>query len=403
MALFEGNKRQEGTRSNTHLQKSGGMSPAEKWILSQQFNTDAKLKGVYKDGVLFNHQYGGPGQTEVVIAKGRVVGVGEPIKDFVSKQVVPTICLPGMTTNQNVAGVCPYNFTKDMFQFDRFGGNQPSIITREYITLPYIPGVNAASTFDVAGIVEEENALSIDLKNPWGACIGADLRIGDYVKATPSGRLVKWDKTKDSSVDVVGQILGQDFNSEPWGFLKWVLWDETALKSEDSFINRSGSSSLPSDGGYPFDSKFTEGNMIDQFNGYHTVANTNPTGIPGLHDGSGNYKGYGRKDTFFTGMALGNVPNGASEGQLITVQLVDNAGKDLGNIIADGFELKINGTAVAKEDYSINLRQGKVSFTVKAGQAGQAITATYKAEQYGQPVYLDFKGVVGSFSILLRR
>ena len=30
MALFNGNKRVEGSRSNTHLVKSGHMSPAEK-------------------------------------------------------------------------------------------------------------------------------------------------------------------------------------------------------------------------------------------------------------------------------------------------------------------------------------------------------------------------------------
>ena len=60
MALFNGNKRVEGSRSNTHLVKSGHMSPAEKWILDPQFK-DNDMSSVFKDGVLFEYEYGGDG------------------------------------------------------------------------------------------------------------------------------------------------------------------------------------------------------------------------------------------------------------------------------------------------------------------------------------------------------
>ena len=85
MALFRGYENQQGSRSHTALVRSGHMSPAEKWILDPTF-LDRSMSSIFKDGVLFNYQYGGPGMDEVVIPKGRVVGVGESVKDYVSKK-----------------------------------------------------------------------------------------------------------------------------------------------------------------------------------------------------------------------------------------------------------------------------------------------------------------------------
>ena len=56
MALFEGSKRIEGTRSNTHLVKSGHMSPAEDWLLDPYF-MDKEMSSVFNDGVLLKYQY----------------------------------------------------------------------------------------------------------------------------------------------------------------------------------------------------------------------------------------------------------------------------------------------------------------------------------------------------------
>ena len=240
MALFRGYENQQGSRSNTALVRSGHMSPAEKWILDPTF-LDKTMSGVFKDGVLFNYQYGGPGMEEVVIPKGRVVGVAKSVKDYVSNKYLATITLPGLATNGNTIGMAPYNFTKDWFQMDKFGGNQPSVITLDYVKLPYLPGFTPSTVMDKSSILEEELAISVENRMPWGAVIGK-CENGDYLKATPSGRLTKWNSATDSYHEVVGQVLASDLNSEPTGWLQWMLWEEQYKKEDDQFINRSGES-----------------------------------------------------------------------------------------------------------------------------------------------------------------
>lgn len=399
MAQFNGTRRNEGTRSHTRLVKSGHLSPGEEWILDPTFK-DPSLSAVFKDGVLFQYLYGGPGMEEITIPQGRAVGIGSPVKDFVSQKFRSTMSLPGLTPNGNCVGVVPYNISKDWFQQDRFGGNAPSIITTEYITLPYIPGVTADTRYDKLGVIAEEQALSVDLKNPWGSVLGANIANGDYVKATPSGRFVKWDKTKDSPVDVVGQVLNLDFNQEPWGWEKWMLWQTNYRQEDDSFINRSGASNLPTDGGYPYDPTYAEGNTT--FQEYQSQYLTNPTGIPGLHDGSGNYNNYGKNDTDYTDRPLGNVPSTATDNQLLTFQLLDFAGGKLTNI-RQVSNIKINGIAIDLTRVTVNYKAGTVTVKMLAADANQPISATYKAYHFGTPSYLDFKGVAGACCILLQK
>ena len=49
MALFEGYKRIDGSRSNTALIKSGHASPAEDWLLDPRFKSDKNLLPVFKE------------------------------------------------------------------------------------------------------------------------------------------------------------------------------------------------------------------------------------------------------------------------------------------------------------------------------------------------------------------
>lgn len=399
MALFRGNEDIQGSRSHTALVKSGHMSPAEKWILDPRFKTAQELTAVFKDGVLFNYQYGGPGMTEVVIPKGRVVGVGSAVKDYVSKKYVATMTLPGMSLNNNIVGMAPYNFTKDWFQFDRFGGNQPSIITLEYVELPYAPDFEASTKYNMAGIIEEELEISVKNRMPWGAVIG-QVQLGDYVKATPSGRLVKWVSGTDKPEDIVGQVLGSDLNQEPEGWLKWMLWEEQYRKDDDQFINRSGASNMPSDNGYPFDSTYPEGNTI--FQNYQSNLVTNPTGIVGIHDGSGNYDGFGKNDTEYTNMNIGVIPAGTAANTIVQLHAVDFAGGALVNL-QQGVVVKIDGTEVSADRITIDYQKGIINVTAAAGDAGKTVTATYKALHYGTPSWADFKGVQGAMFVLLKR
>lgn len=399
MALFNGAKRIEGTRSHTTLVKSGHASPAEEWILDPTFKSPS-LSSVFRNGVLFQYMYGGPAMQDVVVPMGRAVGVGMPVKDFTSGKYMTTINLPGMNANKNCVGIAPYNFTKEWLQVDRLGGNAPSIITQEYITLPYVPSVGASSTIDTAGLLAEEQALSVDLKNPWGAVIGPNLVPGDYLKASASGRLCKWDKATDSPVDVIGQILSEDLNIEPHGWEKWMLWDPSVRHEDDAFINRSGSSNLPSDSGYPYDPNYPEGNTT--FEEYQTQYINNPTGVPGLHDGSGDYMNYGINDTPFTDMALGSVPASTANGTVLTFQLVDYAGGNVTNV-KQLTNVKINGVEVNASNIVVNYSTGTFSLTITDGvnQSGKAVTATYLAYHFGIPTYLDFKGVAGAANVIL--
>ena len=392
MALFRGYENQQGSRSHTALVRSGHMSPAEKWILDPTF-LDKKMSSIFKDGVLFNYQYGGPGMDEVVIPKGRVVGVGASVKDFVSKKFLASITLPGLALNANTIGMAPYNFTKDWFQLDRFGGNQPSIITLDYVELPYMPGFTPETSYDATGVLKEEQAISVDNRMPWGAVIG-ECQNGDYLKATPSGRLTKWKSGTDKPEDIVGQVLASDLNAEPTGWLKWMLWEEQYKYDDDKFINRSGVSNLPSDEGYPFDPTYAEGNTI--FQNYQSNLVNNPTGIIGLHDGSGNYDGFGKNDTEYKDIELGT----KEAAKPFLGAFKDFAGGILKNI-QQGVVVKVAGSEVPADKVTIDYRQGLI--TIAADVAEGKVTATYKAMHYGTPYWADFKGVQGAMYVLLKK
>lgn len=404
MALFRGYENQQGSRSHTALVRSGHASPAEKWILDPTFQASS-MNSVFRDGVLFNYQYGGPGMEEVVIPKGRVVGVGASVKDFVSKKYLATITLPGLAINTNVIGMAPYNFTKDMLQQDRLGGNQPSIITQEYVELPYMPTMTAQSfgetaSANMSALLQEEQDISIDNRMPWGAVIGA-AENGDYLKATPSGRLTKWVAGTDNPEAIVGQILASDLNAEPTGWLKWMLWEEQYKYEDDKFINRSGVSNLPTDEGYPFDPTYPEGNTL--FQNYQSKLINNPTGIIGLHDGSGNYDGFGKNDTVYTDINIGTIADGTTANTKIVLQARDFAGGVLKNL-AEVTSVKVGGNAVTASNLKVNLEKGTIEITVASNVSGdQNVTATYKAKHYGTPSWADFKGVHGAMYVLLKR
>lgn len=403
MALFEGYNKIEGSRSNTALVKSGHMSPAEDWLLDPKFLSSKSIKGtgidgssVWVDGVLFNYRYGGPGMEEVVIPKGRMVGVSTPKKDFVSKKFKTVMTLPGMALGNNTIGMVPYNICKDQLQNDRFGGNQPAIITLDYITLPYIPTATVQA-MTVDGMLKEEKELSIDNHMPWGALIGK-AEVGDYVKSTASGRLTKWIKGTDGAEEIVGQILACDLNGEEWGWRKWMLWQASDIVEDDLFMNRFGV--VPGDEGYGYNPDFTQGNLVYQH--VHQMGLTDPTGIPGLHDGSGNYKGFGKNDTEYTDIEIGTAPTGVQDNTLMVFLARDFAGGNLKNL-QEGVVVKIDGTPVDADRVSVNEKKGEITVKLMLADADKKVTATYKALHFGTNSYLDFKGVQGAMHVLLKK
>jgi hypothetical protein len=217
--------------------------------------------------------------------------------------------------------------------------------------------------------------------------------------ATPSGRLTKWDG-KDYS-KVVGQVLASDLNAEPTGWLKWLLWEEQYKYDDNEFINRSGVSNLPSDEGYPYDPTYAEGNTI--FQNYQSKLINNPTGIVGLHDGSGNYDGFGKNDTEYTNMEIGTIAAGTNAGTVVQFQARDFAGGKLTNL-QNGVQVFVDGKEVAADQVAINYAKGLNSVTVAEAPGTDAtVTATYKAMHYGTPSWADFKGVQGAMYVLLKK
>lgn len=408
MALYEGVKKVNGTRSYTKLVKSGHMSPAEDWVIDPRIATDSNLKSVFEKGVLLHYDYGGPGMTDVIIPMGRIVGVAGAVKDFKTKQYKTTITFPGMSTNNNVIGVVPYNITKDYTQEDRFGGNQPSVITLDYISLPYLPGVEPSTNYNSQGVADEENRISKGLQMPWGSVLGADVVEGDYLKASPSGRFIKWKKGTDNFCDVVGQVLAVDLNTEPWGWFKWMLKDPSLRSEEDAFINRSGASNLPSDGGYPYDPSYADGNNV--FQQWQSELVNDPTGYPGLHDGSGNYPGYGKNDTVQSATAVDFFEGTESEDTDIKVYEIKDINGEPINHLDTIISLKLmtggskdQETILTEEDYTVDYAKGKIFIPYKSKYGKCDLKLEYLNKYYGIPSYIDFKGVVGSLFVLLKR
>lgn len=354
MAVFERQaKVKPGTRSNTKLVISGGFSPAEHWI------TDPTLP------VLFNYEYGGAGQKEVVISKGMAVGImPEPQLDYETGKKKGAVTIAGANGANNVIGIAPYNITKHNNDF--LDGNQPSIITKEYIELPYIP--NAADAAEVK----------------WGAVHGAGLKNGDLVTYSRDpqnlGKLVKWEEGNHSFADILGQVLAQELDQEPWGWLKWALWDEAA-KKEDLGPEKAGYAA-PGVEGFPFDANYAEG-TIDQ-DGYLGPYTTNPTGIPGILDGSAKAQTPQVKET--------TVPAGYA-GTPFTVDL------GLKNIVEGTVKVTVDGQEVGGN--AVDLKNGLV--TIASATAGQSVRIDFRAHFFGTPAGWDYKGAVGAVRILLKR
>lgn len=358
MAIFEReSKRKPGTQSNNKLVISNGFSPAEHFI------TDPDLP------VLFNYEYGGPGQNEVVIAKGHLVGAKPAAAiDYESGKSKTVLTLASDATP--VVGMAPYNFTKHHDDF--LDGNQPAIITREYVELPYFGG-NVADVKDMK----------------WGAAYG-DLKIGDLVtysrEAENAGKVIKWVSGTHSVNSIAGQVLGLEADQEPQGWLKWALWDEAA-KQQDLGADKTGYQA-PDQGGFPYDANYAEGTV--DIDGYLSQFTTNPTGVPGLHDGD--------QRSLTQQLEQKVVGAGQTSVSLNHKNIVDGT-----VTVKEGATTFVEVNTIAGVDgpgkYYVDYKNGQI---LTNSAAGGTLDITYRAHFFGTPSGLNFKGVQGAVRILLR-
>lgn len=348
MPLFEQFKPVPDSRSNTKLVVSGGNSPAEEFIV------DPALP------VKFKYEYGGWGQQEVVIAKGQLVAIGDPVKDFTTGEMRPTLTIAN--GSNPVIGVAPYNISKNTP--DRFDGNQPGVICKDYIEVPYIP--------------ESEYASQVH----WGLATGT-LQQGDYVKANSNGKFVKWVEGTDSVRQIVGTLWAIEQNIPPAGWLKWAMLPDSVIKQLEN------PGEPPLEDGYPYDPQYgwkTEGREAQD-----------ATGIPGLTDA------YNLSKEDVTAEELGTVAAGASA-DTVFVFNVDNKPVVEGTLV-----LKADGASIDKAEYEVNYDKGQVTYTLGSdvGDSDVTITAdyTHTASQWdnvGIPTGWDFQGSTGACRILLR-
>lgn len=362
MAIFQSStRRKPGTRSNTALVKSGGMSPAGQWV------TDPNLP------IRFFYDYGGPGQKEVVVPKGFLVGVApKRYKDDALGTLKNALTLATETIRP--FGVAPYSFTKHWEDF--LDGNQPSVITRDYIELPWYP-----------------NQADAAAQN-WGAIYGA-LQPNDLVTWSRDpqnyGHFIKWVEGTHSAADIIGQVGEIEEDQEIAGWMKWAMWDESARREDqDGPVNKSGYSA-PSDGGYPYDPEYSRLGKNGE-NGYFSQYYTTPgdaTGIPGLTDGKQRAETVHSRDFV--------IAAGTKAGTIVQFQL------GMKNIINGTTQVNVENTPAPASSFTVDAGNGIVSYVVPADVgAQQAVKVSFRAEFYGTPAHLDFKGVAAGVRILLK-
>ena len=140
---------------------------------------------------------------------------------------------------------------------------------------------------------------------------------------------------------------------------------------------------------------------MQQTQQYQSDLVTNPSGIPGLSDGSGNYAGFGKNDTEYTDIALGTIGTVVDD-VLQAFQAKDFADQHLKNL-QNGVVVKIANVAVDPERITVDYASGTITVKLLAADSGKKVTGTYKAVHPGTPSYLDFKGVVSSMGVLLHK
>ena len=442
----QSNRIVEGSRSHNSLIKGMDHStPPEEFVV------DPTLP------VLFSHEYGTvlPGLEEVVIPKGMMVALtGKTAKDTFTGRYLPEITIAD--GSNAVIGMAAYNFcaTED----DRFKGNKPLVINDWYVELPYIPdeddaanvkwglvyghdikpgdwlkpgsGLNKGKlTLWRPNIVQTERVtfststgetkatvytkLPIKPGEPVSVSVvsgGSGSNVTAEAKAAFVVELSGLDPDTTYTADItyvslvsdpieqrVAQVLAVEADQEPWGWLRWVMWDEAAkmedkINGEPSFYGKPGDVQYPWDPnapGYGYDPKYRQG--VWDLPYYHSPYKTpdNARGIPGLTDGSERSKKVW--STFFT------VPAGSADGEEIQVQLAYR------NIIPGSVEVFVGGQKV--DTFTVDHGAGIVRYKVGAAFANQPSPiqgeVRYRAYFWGTPPGWDFVGSVGAVRVLL--
>jgi hypothetical protein len=350
---------------NRRLIVSEGIIPHEEFI------ADPTLP------VALQYSFGGPGLQNVVIPKGLACAFNGRTVDPEDGKRKTVLTISDGT--KPFAGIAPYNIAKRMG--DGLTGNEPTVIRKYYIELPLIRNAD-----DCAAV-------------QYGAVYG-NIQEGDLVKVSTDsdnpGHLTKWEND-DGFAAIVGQVWAVEEEQEPWGWFKYVMWDELA-RQQDSPMPPFASdlSSAPLPGGRPYNDRYRDGTIDISY--YMNQYLTNPKGVPGLTDGTQRAATtWAESFTLpaavdattkmnFTLKYKNVIPN--------TIAVTITVPGDL-----DGGPVT---TPVESTNVLVDYKTGKV--VVEAPDtlpAESIVNVSYKAFFYGTPPGWDFHGTVGAVRILL--
>lgn len=254
-------------RTHTQLVVSEGVAPAEKWIPSAS------------EAVKFQYAFGPEGNQNVVIPKGKIVTLAGLEWDYETEHNVPAIKI-AKEADTNVIGVNHHNVYER--RRDRFSGNAPTVITREYIEVPVFTTQNAAN--------------DIKFGAAWNADPGSML--GKFVKSDNYGNF-QVATGAEGYGQVIGQVLGVETDVPPAGFLQYFMEmsdnDYTKFVQDMSYAPSAGKTpdqGIYDSGTYPLGTSYLQ--QANAMQGWNS-------GIERLTDG------YFRSRTEVTGITLNNI------------------------------------------------------------------------------------------------
>lgn len=417
-------------RTHTQLVISEGVSPAEKWIPSAT------------EAVKFQYAFGPEGNQNVVIPKGKIVTLSGLEWDYETEHYVPAMKI-ATAASTHVIGVNHHNVYER--RRDRFSGNAPAIITREYIELPLF--------------TSETDAAAIKFGAAWAADPSAIL--GRFVKADNAGNFQLADPATDNYAKVVGQILGIETDVPPAGFLQYFLEmtdnEYTDFVKQMSYAPSAGKAPGQDTydvGTYPLGASYLEAaNRMRDWNkgiprltdGYFrarthvtditldnketSVAGTGTEGDPYVYSAGTAYATTDAQYNQITDVKVsGNVTFNATTGTVTVgadyrgaamyIRLKDkfandalkagdtNAYPEFSGVNPANIEVKLDAVTVSDANVHIDYTNNMivVYFTAAATNARLQITADLLINATpGIPTGWDFKGAVGAVRILLQR
>lgn len=388
-------------KSHTQLVISEGNAPAERYIPSRDEN--ALIKMFY--------EFGPKGNQEVVIPKGKAVALAGVEWDYETEKYVPALKIADGTTD-NPIGVNHHNVYRRIR--DRFSGNQPTVITREYIEVPFFGSKDAAAAINF-GAAWVDGITYADKVAQANAMLGKTIVVDENGNYTTAENTAEGDYTAAAPI---GTCLGVETDIPPAGYLQYFM-----EMSDNDFTNFMQQMSYPPSAGRTTDADWNDVGTYPEGTAYlksrEDLIKNFQAGIPFLTDG------YFRARTALTGLALNSaevvdvkvqgdvtyapettptvVTVNAVEGAAIYIRFDTKTAKFAKDIAKEDIAFVVD---FAPEDVHIDYTNNQIVLYPQVAQAYTIDIANLEvtANQIpGIPTGWDFANSLGGVRILLQK